>query len=135
MRRMKRLNAGSARLTWIVQDMDGAMQHYKHALQMQPDDPEANEGLGMVLMSAKSYQDALVYLKRAVEFDPTDGPPYYHLALADRDLGDLDVANREMEEFRKLTTEKDNLSTLDLHGRSAQTTDSYVPRGHPKAAI
>ena len=103
-------------------DMESAMQHYKHALQLQPDDPEANEGLGMVLMSAKSYRDALVYLKRAVQLDPTDGPPHYRLALADRDLGDLDGANREMDEFRRLTTEKDNLRH-SLNGSSLQETD------------
>jgi Flp pilus assembly protein TadD len=90
-------------------DVDGATQHYRHALQVQPDDPDANEGLGMVMMATNSYHEAVGYLKRAVELDPTDGVAHYHLALANRQLGDRIGANREMEEFRRLKTEKDNL--------------------------
>jgi cytochrome c-type biogenesis protein CcmH/NrfG len=90
-------------------DLEGALKHYKRALQLQPDDPEANEGLGMVLMASESTKDAIVYLKRAVQLDPTDGAAHYHLANACRKLGDVETANREMEEFRKLKAQKESL--------------------------
>jgi tetratricopeptide (TPR) repeat protein len=90
-------------------DTSGATKHYQHALQIRPDDPDANEGLGMVLMAAESYQKAVVYLQRAVELDPTDDVAHYHLALVNRELGDLNGANHEMEEFRKLKAEKEKL--------------------------
>jgi tetratricopeptide (TPR) repeat protein len=101
-------------------DLDGAAQHLKRALQLQPDDAEANEGLGMVLMASQSNQDAILYLKRAVQLDPTDGAAHYRLALAGRSLGDVEAANREMEEFRKLRTQKENLKQ-NFHELPAQT--------------
>jgi tetratricopeptide (TPR) repeat protein len=101
-------------------DLEGASLHFKRALQLQPDDSEANEGLGMVLMASKSSRDALVYLKRAVQLDPTDGAAHYRLALANRSLGDLEAANREMEEFHRLRTQKENLKQ-NFHELPTQT--------------
>ena len=90
-------------------NLQGASAHYKRALQLQPDDPEANEGFGMVLMALNSNREASVYLDRAVHLDPTDEAAYYHLSLASRNMGNLDAAKREMEEFRRLKAQKESL--------------------------
>jgi tetratricopeptide (TPR) repeat protein len=90
-------------------NLPAATGHYKRALELRPDDPEANEGFGMVLMDSNSNRKASVYLNRAIQLDPTDEVAYYHLSLASRRLGDLEVAKREMEEFLKLKAQKENL--------------------------
>ncbi len=114
-------------------DLEGASRHYKRALQLQPDDPGANEGLGMVLMASGSSGDAEGYLKRAVQLDPTDGAAHYHLALASRKLGDVETANREMEEFRKLRVEKERLKQNfhDLRSQPPGSRDEPQDKPNP----
>jgi tetratricopeptide (TPR) repeat protein len=90
-------------------DMQAASQHYRRALQIQPDDPEANKGLGIVYQQSQSYEDALVYLNRSIQLDPTDSIAYYHLSQVSKNLGDLDAAKREMDEFLKLKAEDQNM--------------------------
>lgn len=90
-------------------DLEGALHHYRRALQLEPDDPDANEGLGAVLLLSHSDAEARTYLTRAVELDPTNPTTYYHLSQASRNLGDLDAARREMNEFLKLKAESENL--------------------------
>lgn len=90
-------------------NLQGAAGHYRRALQIQPDDPEANEGLGEVLMRLQSYQEARVYLKRTVQLDPTNSVAYYHLSQASRQLGDIDAAKRQLDEFLKLKAEDEKM--------------------------
>jgi len=86
-------------------NFEGAMQHYKRALQLQSDDPEANEGIGMALMARNSTRDALPYLRRAVELDPTNETDHYHFGIVSRDAGDAVAAKHEFEEFQRLKTQ------------------------------
>lgn len=112
-------------------DLVGAAQRFKRALQLQPDDSDANEGLGMALMASNPSQDAIMYLKRAVELDPTDAVAHYHLSLASRRLGDQDTAKHEMDEFRRLKTEKESLKQ-SFHSLPIQTnSDQNPPQGKP----
>ena len=90
-------------------DLVGATEHYQRALMLQPDDPDANEGYGMVLLASDSPRKARTFLKRATQFDPTNVAAYYHLSQASRKAGDLDAANREMAEFLKLKADRENL--------------------------
>jgi len=121
-------------------NLKGAAQHYQRALQLQPNDPDANEGYGMVLLASDSSQEARNYLSRAVQLDPTNETAYYHLSEASRKSGDLDASKREMEEFLKLKAQRENLKRsfgdLPLHtarqasqGQAVPAPVTAVPRG------
>ena len=90
-------------------DLAAAAQHYKSALQLEPDDSDANEGFGMVLLTSDAAQDARKYLLRAIQLDPTNVAAYYHLSQASRKAGDAQSANQEMAEFLKLKAQREAL--------------------------
>ncbi|HTB95385.1 MAG TPA: tetratricopeptide repeat protein [Terracidiphilus sp.] len=86
-----------------------AAQHYRRALELQANDPDANEGMGMVLLVSDSPAEARAYLKHAIELDPTNVTAYYHLSQASKKAGDGEAANAEMAEFLKRKAARDNL--------------------------
>jgi tetratricopeptide (TPR) repeat protein len=112
-------------------DLAGATQHYQRALQLQANDPDANEGYGMALLASDSAQEARTYLRRAIQIDPTNVAAYYHLSQASRKAGDLDAANREMAEFLKLKAQRENLkrSFDDLPIQAAREASQHDQRG------
>ena len=87
----------------------GATQYYLRALKLQPDDPDANEGYGMALLASDSPLQARTYLKRAVELDPTNVAAHYHMSQASRRTGDLETAQREMDEFLRRKAQEEHL--------------------------
>jgi len=58
---------------------------------------------------------------------------HYHLSQASRKVGDIDAAKREMDEFLKLKTQRENLKCsfddlpLEAARRSAPGQDGQVP--------
>ena len=110
-----------------------AAAHYQRALQLEPNDPDANEGCGIVLLASDSNQDARPYLSRAIQLDPANVAAHYHLSQASRKVGDIDAAKREMDEFLKLKTQRENLKCsfddlpLEAARRSAPGQDGQVP--------
>jgi cytochrome c-type biogenesis protein CcmH/NrfG len=90
-------------------DVAGATQHYLRALQLQPDDSDANEGYGMALLASDSSLQARAYLRRAIELDPTNVTAHYHLSQASRKAGEIEAAKREMDEFLRRKAERERL--------------------------
>jgi tetratricopeptide (TPR) repeat protein len=90
-------------------DVKGAIQHYRRALELQPDDSDANEGYGMALLASDSPLQARTYLKRAIELDPASITAHYHLSQACRKAGDMEAAKHEMDEFLKRKAEGEHL--------------------------
>lgn len=118
-------------------NLQAALAHYKRALQLQSNDPDANEGMGLVLLTSDRSEDALAYLNRAVQLDPMNMAAHYHLSQASRKAGDLDAAKREMDEFLKLKAVKDKLRSSfdDLPLQvTREATQGQNNRAQPKAA-
>jgi tetratricopeptide (TPR) repeat protein len=117
-------------------NLQAASTHYKRALLLQPNDPDANEGMGLVLLTSDRNKEALVYLSRAVQIDPMNMAAHYHLSQANRKTGDLDAAKREMDEFLKLKAVKDKLRS-SFDDLPIQVTRDAAPvqddRAQPKA--
>jgi tetratricopeptide (TPR) repeat protein len=114
-------------------DIPGATSHFKRALELQPDDPGANEGMGLALLELNSNSEALTYLKRAVALDPTNAVNYYHLSQASRKLGDSDAA-WEMQEFLQLKAREDHLKRVfnDLPIRAPQDGNKSSDQASPQ---
>jgi len=53
-------------------DFDAAESSYRRALELKPDHPEAMQGLGLLLVSQKRYEESIAYLRKYLEQFPDD---------------------------------------------------------------
>ena len=58
-----------------------AVQAYKHAIELDPDNPQNWADLGDVLFKMAAYDDAVIAYQKAVQLDPAAGWPISNLAL------------------------------------------------------
>ncbi|MDE3104614.1 MAG: tetratricopeptide repeat protein [Acidobacteriota bacterium] len=83
-------------------ELEQAQEYFARAVQISPEFPEANLGLGTVLAALGQPAAALPYLKRAVAGDPSDEASWYRLAQVERSLGDTAGQQAAMQEFQRL---------------------------------
>ena len=93
-------------------DSAQAYAHYSKAFALNSLDPEAQLGLGGVLMTMRKPQEARKYLELAVQSDPLNGEAHYRLALTLRNLQLNDEAQKEMRLFQEIKQTKDQLKEL-----------------------
>lgn len=72
--------------------LEQALQHYKKAVEIDPQLPQAQHNLGATLGALGQHQGALEHLQRALELDPTLTDAHFDLAMAQHHLGRLDAA-------------------------------------------
>jgi len=116
-------------------DLPEANQYFNRALELQPNDPEASIGLARVLMAMGQPEKAVTLLNRAIELDPTSAVAHFRLGTAYRQLGRMDDAKREIEEYQKYKTMKQKLQGLyrDMQGELPDE-DSVQPRASQEPA-
>jgi Flp pilus assembly protein TadD len=93
-------------------DLEEAAEHYSRAVQIQPNDPDANSGLAKALMQTNQPQKAESLLERAVQLDPTSAVAHYRLSTLYRQIGRTDDAKLQLEEFQKYKAMKDKLRDI-----------------------
>ncbi len=93
-------------------NQQGALDHYYRALQLQPNDSDANLGLAKALMALHEPQKAEAPLLHAVQLEPFNPASHYRLGVLYRQLGQVDQSRRELAQFEKLKKEKNNLQSL-----------------------
>jgi tetratricopeptide (TPR) repeat protein len=76
-------------------DFSSAAAHYTRATKLDADFAEAHLGLGMSLVSAKQFADAIPPLEKYEKFAPDSPSGHYQLALAYAGAGRKEDANRE----------------------------------------
>ena len=62
-------------------DNDGALATWKKALELDPNDARANNGIGASLSHAGHSEDALTYFRKAIQINPNYFEAYYNLGL------------------------------------------------------
>ncbi|MGU3778553.1 tetratricopeptide repeat protein [Burkholderia metallica] len=72
--------------------LDDAIAHYRRAVALRPDYPEAHNNLGNALRDAREPTAAMESCARAIELRPGYAQAYNNLGNALQDLGDLDRA-------------------------------------------
>lgn len=114
-----KLNPGNANAAYEIGELhrlagefEPAKTSFTAALQIYPDFPEANIGLGTVLTSLGQPAQALPYLKAAVANDPSDEASWYRLSQAERSLGHTAEQQAALKEFLKL--HKEGTARVDL---------------------
>src|SRR5207249_11762578 len=58
------------KIAFLRSDMDQAFAHYSHAFELNPGEVDAQMGLAKLLMMMNKPQEAVKYLRMAVESDP-----------------------------------------------------------------
>jgi cytochrome c-type biogenesis protein CcmH/NrfG len=100
------------KIAYQAGDLKGSFSHYSRAVELQPDDPEANLGLAKDLMDMKESQKAQALLQHAVHLDPTNPEAHFRLATIYRQEGRIADAKGELEQYQKFRTMKEKLRKL-----------------------
>ena len=109
-------------------DLAGAVSHYSRAVELQPDDAEANLGLAKALMDMKETKKAQALLEQTVRLDPTIAEAHFRLATIYRESGRIPDAKRELEQYQKFRTMKEKLREIYKEMRVRPSgTDSEQP--------
>ena len=102
-------------------DLQGSFAHYSRALELQPDDPEANLDLAKDLMDMNQNQKAQPLLENAVHLDPTNPESHFRLATIYRQEDRLADAKRELDQYQKFQAMKQKLTNIYEEMRSQPT--------------
>jgi tetratricopeptide (TPR) repeat protein len=93
-------------------DLDRAFTHYQRAYKLNPNEVEAQLGLARLLMIQQKPQEAVGYLRAAIQSDPLNSEAHYRLASAYRRLHLEDQAQKEMLLFQEIKKTKDQVKEL-----------------------
>jgi Tfp pilus assembly protein PilF len=93
-------------------DMAQSQAHYERAIELQPNDPDANIGLARVLMEMKQTQKAQALLEHTIQLDPTIPLAHFRLSTIYRQEGRADDAKREVEQYHKYKDMKEKIRDL-----------------------
>jgi tetratricopeptide (TPR) repeat protein len=93
-------------------DTQGAYAHYQRAFALNPGSAAAQLGLGHVLMLLGKPEEALKYLRMAVETDPLNSEAHYRLGTVYKKLNMADQAAREMKLFEEIKQTKDQVRAI-----------------------
>lgn len=88
-----------------------AFAHYRRALELDPNEVEAQMGLAKLLLH-ENPQEAVKYLRMAVKSDPLNTAAHYQLAQAYRRLQMTDLAQKEAHLFEEIKKAKDQVQAL-----------------------
>ncbi len=92
--------------------LDQAFEHYQRAYQLNPNEVQAQMGLAKLLMMQEKPQEAIKYLRMAVQSDPLNGTAHYQLGTAYRRLQMMDMADKEVLLFQEIKKTKDQVEVL-----------------------
>ena len=91
---------------------DQAFAHYQRAYQLNPNEVQAQLGLAKLLMMQEKSQEAVKYLRLAVQSDPLNGAAHYRLGTAYRRLQMTEMARKEMQLSQEIKKAKDQVEEL-----------------------
>jgi cytochrome c-type biogenesis protein CcmH/NrfG len=113
-------------------DLKAAAAHYSRALELQPNDADANLGLAKILISMNQPERAISLLEHAAQLEPFNATVHYHLSVLYRKAGRADDAHRELGEFRRLRGMKTRLDqvyqAMRLQPVEQERSDEEVPK-------
>jgi tetratricopeptide (TPR) repeat protein len=120
------------RIALLKPDVDQAYDHYGRAFALNPGDAEAQLGLGRVLATMAKPEEAVKYLRMAVQSDPLNGEAHYRLAIACKRLDLQAEAEKEMRLFQEIKQTKENVRELYRQmNKKPASSDDQVPETQP----
>lgn len=119
-----------ARIAARRADLDGAYAHYRRAFALNPGDVEAQIGLGRRLADLGKPQEAVKYLRMAVESDPLNEEAHYRLAAVYRKLELKDEAAKELHLFQEIKETKKSVRELYRQmNKQTREQDDHIQDG------
>lgn len=114
-------------------DSAAAFSHYQRAYTLDPNEVQSQLGLAKLLMAQQKPQEALKYLREAVQSDPLNGEAHYRLGLACRDLKMTAEAEKEMHLFQEIKQAKDRMRDLyrQMNKRPESSDDETIGAEQP----
>lgn len=88
-----------------IGDSESAGEHISKAVEIAPEDFNANIAAGQIFSRNNEPEKALPYLTKAVELDPTNSAAIRNLAQTHYDLGDTDASIATYEKAISTTTD------------------------------
>ena len=120
------------RIAFRRNDLDSSYAHYARAFALNPREVEAQVGLGRVLTVTQKPQEALKYLRLAVQSDPLNGEAHYRLATACRKLQLNDEAEREFRLSKEIKETKQQVEELYRQmSKKPKAEEEPIPDTHP----
>lgn len=96
-----------------AQQINEAEQLYKYILQRQPQHPDANHNLGMLLLQSQQPNAALAHFKKALEAAPTQGQYWLSYISALQQTGQTAAALQVLQHGRRLGLSGGPIDTLE----------------------
>ena len=93
-------------------DLRSAAAHFARALELQPNDVDANLGYAKILIAMNQPEKAETLLQRGTRVDPYNAVAHYRLSMVYRSLGRTADARRELSEFQRLNAMKEHLKEM-----------------------
>lgn len=93
-------------------DLKESFTHYSRAVQLQPNDADANLGLAKALVEMKEPQKAQSLLEHALQIDPTSAVGHFRLGMLYRQAGRTADAERELQAYQKYKDMKEKLKQI-----------------------
>jgi Tfp pilus assembly protein PilF len=107
---------------------EAAMGYYTKAIQLSPDEPQANIGLARMYLVMQQPEKAAPLLENVIKHDPTNAIAHFRLSAAYRQLGRTEEMMQELVEFQKYKALKDKqrqlYSDLKLHKDEPDDNDA-----------
>jgi tetratricopeptide (TPR) repeat protein len=100
------------RIAWRRSDLKGAYAHYERAFTLDPNNVEAQIGVSRLLVIMEKPEEALKYLRMAVERDPLNSEAHYRLAVVCKKLQLKDEADKEFRVFQEIKDAKEQVKML-----------------------
>lgn len=91
---------------------DAAFAHYRRAFELNPNDVEAQLGMAAMLAEQEKPQEALPYLRSAVQADPMNANAHYQLSRVCHALHLTDEEQREINLYKEIRATKDRIANL-----------------------
>ena len=95
--------------------LDEALARLHEALRYNPEFPQAQYELGLVLEKQQKFGEAIAPLQRAAELDPSYAEPHYTLGKIYQRQGKREEAQEQIEKFKKLKKEPSPLQSPALN--------------------
>jgi tetratricopeptide (TPR) repeat protein len=93
-------------------DLKSAAVRYARALELQPNDVDANLGYAKILIAMNQPEKAETLLQRATRVEPYNAVTHYRLSMVYRSLGRTADSRRELSEFKRLNGMKEHLKEV-----------------------
>ena len=107
---------------------DRALAHYQRAYRLNPNEIQAQMGLASLAMQ-ENPQEAIKYLRLAVQSDPLNGSAHYQLARAYQRVQMTSLAEKELHLSQEIRKMKDQVQALFHQMNRYTKPEAYEERG------